>query len=301
MQLIKIILISFFCTYTFANNYVAPSVQDYYSDVTKAVNAKNWKDVVYYTRLINTQYPKNNFSQDITFYLGEAYFHMNDLVLANENFSKYLVQEFSPKFYEKAIFYKFEIAKKFYEGGKKHLLGVKKLPKWASGKEDAQKIFDEVISSLPNHEICAESLFYKGKLQKDFEDYKESVETFQTLIRKFPKHEFAIESFLEIGKVYLKQADPKKQDPDLLDMAEVNLRKFKEVFPKEERIALAEKDFAQIKEIYAQGLFEIGQFYERTKKPDASKIYYKKIISAFPNTLKAELSQKRLLILEKKK
>ncbi len=294
--IIKTILFSLVCSFTFA----AISVGDYYSNITKAALAKNWRDVIYYSKILNTQYPKSSFSQDVTFYLAEAYFQTNELIKANENFSKYLSEEFSPKFYEKAILYKFQIAKKFYEGAKKHLLGVKKLPKMLSGKEDALVIFDEVIKALPNDEICAESLFYKGKIQAASEDFKESIETFQSLIRKFPKHELAVESFLEIEKVYFTQADPKKQDPDLLDMAEVNLKKFREAFPKEERTMLAEKDLLQIKEKYAEGLFKIGEFYERTKKPEASIIYYKKIISSFPQTMKAALSQKRLDVLTKK-
>lgn len=301
MKLIKIIAFSFFlliCSLGFTAP--SPTPQDYFSSIAKAANQKNWKDVVYFSKMIQLHYPKNNFSQDVTFYLAEAYYNQNELELASSLFSKYLTQEITPKFFEKAILYKFEIAKKFYDGAKKHFLGIKKMPKLLSAKEDALKIFDEVISVLPNDPLGAQSMYYKAKLQFIFEDYKESIETFQSLIRKFPKHELAIESFLEIEKVYLVQADPKRQDPDLLDMAEVNLQKFKEAFPKEEKIALMEKDLSLIKEKYAKGLFEIGDFYERTKKSEAALIYYNKVISAFPSSEMAALSQKRINRLEKK-
>jgi len=132
------------------------------------------------------------------------------------------------------------------------------------------------------------------------EEFKESIESFQTLIRKYPKHEYAIESFLEIEKVYLKQADPKHQDPNLIELAEINLKKFKEAFPKEPRLSDAEENFRRLQEIYAQGLYEIGRFYERTKKIDSSEIYYKKILSAYPDSNCAKLSLERLDKIKKK-
>jgi outer membrane protein assembly factor BamD (BamD/ComL family) len=52
-----------------------------------------------------------------------------------------------------------------------------------------------------------------------------------------------------------------------------------------------------MQEVYAKSFYEIGQFYERTKKPHASVLYYSKIIKTFPNTKSAELSKKRLKVL----
>jgi outer membrane protein assembly factor BamD (BamD/ComL family) len=304
MNLIKmIIVIACFSSFVRAEEKeLNPSevLQGYYSNITKAEKNHNWWDVVYYTRIVMKQYPKKEISRDLFFYLAEAYFNLEQFELANKFFSEYLIGEFSPKYYNETIIYKYQMAKKYYGGMKKPIFGTKKMVKIISAKEDALKLFEEVINAMPHSDIAIDSLFYKGKIQADLEDYKESIEAFQALIRKYPKHELAIESFLEIQKVYLKEADPKHQDPNLVDMAELNLKAFKEAFPQEERIIQAEEDFHKIKEIYAQGLFEIGQYYERTKKNEASELYYKKIISSYPDTNSAKLSQARLEKIKKK-
>lgn len=62
----------------------------------------------------------------------------------------------------------------------------------------------------------------------------------------------------------------------------------------EERLEEAENNVEEIKEIYARGLYDTGQFYERVKKPRASIIYYKNAIKQFPDTQIAQLCQERL-------
>ena len=298
MKLIKIIICIFCLTgIVKADDNISNEsnrLQEFYSSITKASKNSNWWDVIYYSKIMLKLYPKNEISLDYFYYLAVAYYQVNQYELANRYFTEYLKYEFSPTYYEEVINYKFIIAKSFFNGTKKHLFNTKKMPKILSAKEDSLIIFNEVLNAMPHSEMAIESLFCKGKIHSDFDEYKESVEALQTLIKKYPKHDLAIESFLEIEKVYLKQADPKHQDPSLLDMAEINLKRFKEAFPKEERIKLAESDFLKMKEIYAQGLYEIGMFYEKTKKFASSEIYYRKIISAYPDSHTAKLSQDRL-------
>ncbi len=94
------------------------------------------------------------------------------------------------------------------------------------------------------------------------------------------------------------QCQEQYPDADFLDLAEINLRKFRQDFPSDERVAIVETMFADMQEIYARCFYEIGQFFERTKKPHASVLYYSKIIKTYPNTKSAELSKERLRALK---
>ena len=91
-------------------------------------------------------------------------------------------------------------------------------------------------------------------------------------------------AYLCINRVYVEQSLSEFQNPDLLALAQINYRKFARDFPKEERLAEAEADIHAIKEIYARGLYDTGQFYERVSKPKASVIYYLNAIKQFPDT-----------------
>ncbi len=304
MKIIRkyLLVLIFLSSAVYSKNVRAPeemSVQEYYSELVQSFQQSRWMDVISLGDIVNNNYPDSSFSQEALYYMGVAYFNMLDYDVANTFFTKYLKQQFSPKFFEEAIHYKFVIAEKFKEGFRKRLWGWKKGPKIVNGGDDAIEIYEEVITTLPTHDLAVKSMFSKAQIQADFEEYKESIETLQTLIRKFPKHELAIESFLEIEKIYFRQTSPKHQNPDLLDMAKLNLKKFKEAFPAEERFSEAEKIYADMEDVYAEGLYEIGRFFERTKKKNAAIIYYNRITSKFPNSKSAQLAEKRLQLIKK--
>lgn len=273
------------------------SVQEHYSILTDMHQKQEWKEVIHQAAIITRNFPATPFAHEALFYLGIAHFHLNDDEIANNHLTAYLRNQATPRNFEEAIHYKFAIAKKFQKGAKKHLMGMESLPKWMPAREDALAIYDEVIAALPHHDLAAEALFGKGELFFKDEDYKESVEAYQTLIRRFPKHALSPESYLGIGKVYLTQCQTEYPDNDFLDLAEINMRKFRQDFPGEDRIVVAEKMFEEMQEIYAKNLYETAQFFERTKKPKAAVIYYSKISRDYPRTKTAAMAEKRLYTL----
>jgi outer membrane protein assembly factor BamD (BamD/ComL family) len=276
-----------------------PSVQELYSHANRAYQQKNWDNLLYYSKIITKDYRSTSFASEAEYFLAVSQFYYKNYENANDMLTKYLTKNIAPKYFEEAITYKFQIAENYKNGSKAHLFDIKFLPRWMPNYEKAAVIFDEVISSLPHHDLAAKSLFSKAHIQFHYDEYREGIETLTLLIRRFPKHQLAIDGFVEIGKSYLKQMNPNQQNYDLLDLANVNLRKFKEAFPgEEEKLEQVKNMTAQMKEVYAQGLYEVGDFFERTKKPEAAKIYYSKILSTFPATDFAKKAVKKLEIVK---
>lgn len=275
-----------------------PSVQEYNSAMQQAIAAEEWWTVIDCADIISYNFPTSPFAQEVSYIMGEAYFKLNQFEYANDCFTAYLNHTVSPRHFEEAIEYKFNIAERFSRGTKKRLFGSPKMPAWVPAREDAIPIYDEVIAALPHSEFAAQSLLSKSRVQTSVEDYKPSVETLDLLIRRFPKHELAAEAYLEKGKVFLIQCQAQNLDPDLLDTMELNLRKFRLAFPREPRVAEAEKILSEMKELFAQNLFETGKFFEKTKKIPASLLYYSKVISKYPNTEAAVASREKLETLQ---
>ncbi len=275
----------------------ALSVQECFGSAMESLEEKNWKTLLHHAQILVKNFPTTPFAQEAQYLLGVSYYNLAEYELADAQFSKYLKNQVTPKHFEKAIEYKFAIAELYKAGAKKHLMGFETLPKWVPARQDAIHIYEEVITALPHHDLGAKALHGKAVLLAKDEQFKESVETYQTLIRRFPKHPLSAESYVGIGKVYLSQCKEEYPDPDFLDLAIINLRKFKIDFPSDEKIALAEKNLLEMKEIYAESLYSTAQFYERTKKPSASLIYYSQLIAKYPETKLAALSTERLNVL----
>ena len=270
------------------------SVLEYNASLQEAMQNQDWWGVIDYAEVISYHFPKSPFAEDAAYLIGEAYYKLGQLELANERFTEYLNRIASPKHFEETIHYKFQIAEQFRHGARKPLFGSHKMPKIVPAQEDALVIYDDVIAAMPHDEIAAKSLLGKAQIQAMFEDYKPSLETLDLLIRKFPKHDLAAQGFLEKSHAYLLQCKGRSLDPALLDLAEVNLRKFRLAFPREGRIQEAEKEFAQIQENFAEHLMEVGRFFEKTGKTPAAILYYSQVIAQYPTTDAAFIAKGKL-------
>lgn len=273
------------------------SAEKHYELAYEEYGKGNYGDAAYHFNIIVKNFPKMDFYHNSQFFLGVCYFYDTEYDSANDAFSEYIRCQSDPCHFEEALNYKLQIAECFRTGARKRFFGIKAMPKWAYARTLACEIYNEVITSLPCHELAAEALWGKANLHWEDYDFKESVDAFQTLIRRFPRHELASEAYLCINRVYLNQACSEFQNPDLLALAEINTKKFARAFPKDERIEESEQDVQAIKEYYARGLFETGQFYERKEKPLASSIYYKTAISEFPDTSHAKCCRYRLSVI----
>jgi outer membrane protein assembly factor BamD (BamD/ComL family) len=270
------------------------SVQEHYGLLLEAVQSENWEEVVHQSTIMIQNFPDSPFYQEAFYFIGMGFFHRGEYDVANQYLSTYLKKQTALQHFREAIEFKFQIAEKFCNGYKKHIGGLELLPKWMPAKDEAVEIYDEVINALPNDDLAAKALFGKGKLVLEEDEYTASIETFQTLIRRFPKHPLAPDAYVEIARVYLIESKEKYPDADFLDLATLNLKKFRQDFPSDDRLGIAEEVLADMQEVYAKSFYEIAQFYERTKKPHASVLYYSKIVKTFPNTKAAENSKKRL-------
>lgn len=263
-----------------------------------AMNNGDWREAVRQFTVVTTNFPTSPIGQEGFYYLGIAECNMEEYDFANDAFSQYLKCQNNPQHFLSAIEYKYYIAEKFRCGARRRPFGTKQLPKWATGQSMALTIYDEVIAAMPSNEMATRALYSKGFLLWEMCEYRDSIESFQLLCKRFPKCELTPDCYVLISRVYLDLCQSEPQNPDILAFAELNARKFKQEFPKEERLAEAENNVQEIKELYASALYETGIFYEKVNKPRASIIYYYNAINQFPDTNIAQRCKERLHVLD---
>ncbi len=274
-------------------------LQDHFNLGIQALQKKDYKEAVRQFRICVLNFPEADLGQEALYYLGVSYFHEGDMDLANRKLSAYLEKHITSKHFEECFRYKMAIADAFKHGARKHLFGYEKMPQVFSSKDEAIKIYDEVVQALTNHSLAAEALFSKASLLRKEKSYKLAIEAYNTLIKKFPKHDLACKCYLKIAEVYYKQSHSEFHNPDLLQLSELNIKKFKQGFPKDAQgLAAAEKYLQEMQEVYATGLYETGCLYERKDAPKASVLYYQEAIAAFPNTKIAAQCHARLAALQ---
>ncbi len=263
----------------------------------KYYNRENWRGATSEFEKVIFYFPDSDAAAEASYYLAVSYFEMKEYDFANEEFSNYLKASQHPTFFEDAVRYKFCIAEHFKGGKKKRPFKMRYLPKWVSAQDSALIIYDEVVAALPNHELAIQALYSKADLLKKMGEYRNCIETYQIMIRRFPKNDIVPICYLNIADAYVQQSRLEFQNPDILALAELNVRKFRDDFPRDERVTIAEEAVWCIKEMYAKGLCDLGLFYERTGQPDAAAIYFQSSIEEFPDTRVAKFCRSRLISL----
>lgn len=237
--------------------------------------------------------------KNAAFYWGIAEYQQGELEAANAALSIYLKQRQSAEHFMETIEYKFSIAEQLRSGAKTRLFASSYMPKWGNGSYLALDIYDEITLAVPSHEYAVRSLYTKGGLLAELALYPEAIIAYQTLLRRFPKHELAPQACYCILGVYLQQAQSDRQNADILPLARLALEKFRLRFPRDERVASAEKLLAQIEELSADSLYQMGTFYERIEAPRSAVLYYAIAVRQFPQTPTAEHCRRRLRVLSR--
>ena len=258
------------------------SVQEHYNKGMEALRDENWSEVLGNFRVIHASFFASSFAADALFYQGLAYVHLGDPDMANHYLSAYLKSTVSPRFFEETFELKFQVARAFQYGAKRHLFNQEQLPKWVSGKHDAIEIYDEIIAALRKHELVALSLEAKGQVYHKIEAFRESIEAYSSLINNFSDHQLVPQAYLEIAKVYREQMKKEPNNPDLLPLVKVHQKKYQLAYPRGLYSSELDSCISDMEEMQAEGLYKIGQFYEKMKRQQASLIYYSHALESFP-------------------
>lgn len=253
-----------------------------------------WADSVRHFQTLTTYCPYSPLFSEAVYQCALCYMQLEEYEYSNQQLTNYLNLPDPSQHFMEALQYKFLIAEGFAAGGKRHLFGWGGLPRWGSSASLAIEIYEELIATLPGSEMAKKSLYSKGVLQTAKKQYDDAIVSFEQLIRRYPKDAAAIESFRMISSIYLTKAKADAQNPDLIGLAEVNLRKFTKSFPSEPHIGEVEANLSAMRECFARSLYQTGKFYERKGKPHSSKIYYEHTVHLYPTTEAAQRCQERL-------
>lgn len=233
-----------------------------------------------------------SFQEEILYLMGCHHFERAQWEKANVYFTKYLGSSPAPKHFAVVMEYKYKIAEHLHKA--LHSFSVKK---WWSQKEvtnQVESLFNEVITSLPKHDLGAKALYAKALFQEEKGSFTAAAETFQGLIQRFPKHYYAARSFVGLGRIYLRQSQAESPDEHLLDLARLNIKKYTAVFPQGEEEATLQQLYSEMEQVFAQRLLVAAKFFQKKRQKKAASLYVNKILCLYPETPAGKDAQKMI-------
>jgi outer membrane protein assembly factor BamD (BamD/ComL family) len=267
------------------------SMQEHYNDMMKASDEKKWLDLIENGVVIINHFQNSPFVDETRFLVARAFLEIKDYSRAHDALGQYLTYSVTPKHYEEVMEMKLSLAKAFEDGEIKNLIGLPGIPHWVDARKEAVELYDEIASALPTSFLAEQAVMGKAGLEIKLKDYRLAIATCESFLRKYSKSSLAPEAFEKIGYCQLQLIKNEFLDPDVLSLAELNVNKFKDMYPAHPKLEEIHENLVQMKELFASNMLTTANYYKKVKMAGASQFYLNKIVQLYPETESAKNAQ----------
>lgn len=166
----------------------------------------------------------------------------------------------------------------------------------AKNWENAQIGFERLTNDLSARDpLLAPSYFYLAMAHEHRGELLLAAQAFQRVTDGFPDDSLAATAMLGVGRSYQKLWRRPTLDPENGQKAASILRALLSSYPDSKEVADARARIVELDEWFANKDYLTGVHYQRVRRSiDPAIIYYKDVVTTYPNTKAARLSWLRL-------
>jgi outer membrane assembly lipoprotein YfiO len=162
--------------------------------------------------------------------------------------------------------------------------------------ENAQTGFERLTSDLSARDpLLAPAYFYLGLTHERRGEFLLAAQAYERVTDGFPDDSLAPVAMLGVGRSYQKQWRKPSLDPESGQKAASILRALLSSYPDSKEAVEAKARISQLEEWFAQKDYDTGVHYVRVRGAiDPAIIYFKDVVTTYPNTKAARLAWMRL-------
>lgn len=213
---------------------------------------------------------------------------------AFERFEEYLKKNPNGPRFENAVESMYRIAKRYMDGEKRRVFGVKLF----TSDERAQKMFESIIQQAPYSKVSARAQYNIGLLLERQGSGQEAIVAYQTVMERYPTDPIANDAQYQIGHVRMTDFRGGRYDRGAWIKARESFEDYVNRTPNSEKAGQAKENLKNLSSGEAKAGLEIALFYDKSKKFKAAAAYYQDVVRDFPGTPEAKQSKTRLKEIE---
>ena len=223
--------------------------------------------------------------------VGDLYAKTGDYDHAFDAYTDYIKKYPRGEDFDKAVEAQFTIAKRFLDGEKVRMYGIKTLPSMTR----TQKMFETIVEYASYSKYAPLSQFYIGQALENQSKPKDAIEAYKTVQTKYPNDPIAADAQYQIGYVYMKQSrNEAVYDPGAGNKARDAFEDFMARYPSSEKVAQAKENIKLLGGRETKGAYQIAKYYDKQKKYKAAVIYYNDVIKQQPGSHESEEAKARI-------
>ncbi|MCM8781608.1 MAG: outer membrane protein assembly factor BamD [Candidatus Omnitrophica bacterium] len=253
------------------------------------------KAIIEFKKLIKV-YPQSELAPDAQYYIGRSYEERREYYAAFLAYQKVIEIYPRSELTDEIIERQYRIGNLYFSGQKEKLFGVAFIP----ALDKALEIFEKVVNNSPYGKYADLAQFKIGECYKKNGQYKEAADAFGKVASNYPKSLLYEQAKYEVALCTYKMSLKPRYDQEPTEEAMKEFEDFVKTKDKGDIVKDAEKALVRLQETKAESLYNIGRFYEGSKRYESAVIYYKEIIESYPKTSWAKRAFNKITELEKR-
>ena len=245
-----------------------------------------------YRRLIR-RWPTSSAVQDARMGSAECLTALGYYYKAFKEYQQMIEKNPNSPYFDTALHRQFEIGNLFLAGERVKVMGLRLF----SGLDKAVEVYEQVVKNGPFSDVGPQAQFRIGLVYEKQKDYLSAVHAYEKFLERYSNNSLAEEAQFETGWAYSREAKRAEYDQDMANKAIGAFDDFLVRYPNSPKAARAEEMRTSLKQEQAQGLFHIGEFYEKRKNVKAALIYYNAVIEQDPRSNWANRAQQKVTML----
>jgi outer membrane protein assembly factor BamD len=162
--------------------------------------------------------------------------------------------------------------------------------------DDAVAGFERLTLELPARDtLLPLAHYWLGRAHGHRGEHLLAAQAFARVTESFPDHPLADEALYATARSYQKMWRKPTLDAQYGETALATYRLYLAMYPNATQRPQAERELARLEEWYATKDYENGMFYRRRKYFDSALIYFRNVVSSYPNAPKARLAYLRMI------
>jgi TolA-binding protein len=253
-----------------------------YENAGKARRARDsYKSIV-------KSYPRTDAAAEAQYRYANLLDVSGDLRKAFDEYQDLITQFRNTPHFAEVVQRQFYIAEKLRTSRKKGFLGF-----GASIQPSVLiEMFNQVADSSPQTELAPKSMMNVAQIHLAEERRATALATFQEVLNTYPSSNLASEAQYKIFQI--RGVNAENSNSPVEDRAQVEAGiDFVNSNPEDERSPEIRAGLEEIEARSMEKLFNTGQFYEKSSKPESARVYYREVVKN-PNTPWAAKAQERL-------
>ncbi|MFA5362824.1 MAG: outer membrane protein assembly factor BamD [Candidatus Omnitrophota bacterium] len=270
-----------------------PTPKEQFEYAKSFFDEKKYDDAARELKKVLKTYPKSLEASEAQYYLGLTEEAQGKPYEAYQAFQK-VIEKYP--FSERIA----EINERIYKIGESFMSGVKRksmgvvLPV----ENPAIEIFQKVVDNSTYGPLAPKAQYKLGLVLKGTSRYYEAEDAFNKVLSNYPESEWVEAARFQIASCKASVSRSPDYDQGGVKDAKDKFEEFVREHPDAVLSRDAEKSIQQLNEREAESNYSIARFYEKQKTFESARIYYKNIITNYPDSPWAAKATERLNILD---